>query len=422
MSNLPSQQNLSTTSNLVLYSASWLVPLSQDPIAQGAVVIADDRIVAVGPLSDLQNQYPGVEHIPFSGILMPPLVNGHIHLELSHLGHVPRPGPDQKMTSWIEDLLKLRETEKELDLKKCMEEAIEDQYRSGSILLLDIGNRHDRFFDLGEKPCDIIPLLEIIGPTQVALDHSIATIVQLGPKIAATAHAPYSTAGKLIWHLKQASLKQGTLFSIHVAESKDEREFLQKGTGCFRDFLEKRNAWDGSFGFEEEGLSGTVAYLDQLGVLDSNTLCVHCVHLTEDEIKILAKRKAFVCLCPGSNRYLRVGKAPLDMMLKHNLLPAIGTDSLASNEKLDLWREMQLLQVEHPGVQPSTILKMATLGGAKALNRDKDYGTLEQNKRAKFLHVDDPRLQGINGGEELLSVLVGLGRPNQVSWIHNKQQ
>ena len=82
---------------------------------------------------------------------------------------------------------------------------------------------------------------------------------------------------------------------------------------------------------------------------------------------LLAETKSKVCLCPGSNRYLGAGTAPVENYLRRGILPALGTDSLTSNPVLSLWREMRLLAEEHPAVDPADILRMATLGGAEAL-------------------------------------------------------
>ncbi len=384
-------------------------------------MVRDGNIEAIGKLADLQQVYQNIEHIPCSGVFMPPLVNAHIHLELSHMSHVPRPSPGQKMTDWIEALLILREGEQKDHVLACMQGVIREQYDSGCILLADIGNRLDREGVTKEGRPEILSLLEFLGPTRQAVQHALSVLKPLDTQNAVTAHAPYSTTGELISHLKKISLSTQTLFSIHVAESGDEIEFLSQGTGSFRDFLEKRGAWDGSFPFEKRGEKGAAYYLDKLGVLDSRTLCVHCVHLTEEEIRLLAGRKASVCLCPGSNRYLRVGSAPLEEMLKYDLLPAIGTDSLASNENLDMWREMQLLVEEHPRVAPSTILAMATLGGARALLREDEFGTLAPRKCAYFLNIDDPKLKDIHNGDELLRVLAVSGRPEKVQWVHHPE-
>jgi cytosine/adenosine deaminase-related metal-dependent hydrolase len=103
---------------------------------------------------------------------------------------------------------------------------------------------------------------------------------------------------------------------------------------------------------------------------------------------LLAKTKAKVCLCPGSNRYLSVGTAPVENYLRRGILPALGTDSLTSNPELSLWQEMRLLAEEHPSVDPTDILCMATLGGAEALGLDGQLGSLEPGKTAAFLTVN----------------------------------
>ena len=158
-------------------------------------------------------------------------------------------------------------------------------------------------------------------------------------------------------------------------------------------------------------------YLRQLGILDSMTLCVHCVHITENEIRLLANSGAHICLCPGSNRFLRVGKAPVQNMLKYGLLPALGTDSIASNETLDLWREMRILREDHPGIDPGKILEMASLGGAAALQCADDFGSLSPGRRAVFLEVNPEGLDRVISESQLADILTLNGRPQEVSWI-----
>jgi len=134
---------------------------------------------------------------------------------------------------------------------------------------------------------------------------------------------------------------------------------------------------------------------------------------------MLAEHGCKVCLCPGSNRFLRVGVAPLEMMLRCGLLPAIGTDSLASNEELDLWREMRILREDHPMISSSRILAMATIGGAQALGREQDFGVLASGRKAAFLNVDSPALQGARDAEQLLDMLTGGGRPEILRWVND---
>ena len=111
-----------------------------------------------------------------------------------------------------------------------------------------------------------------------------------------------------------------------------------------------------------------------------------------------------VCLCPGSNRFLGVGSAPVERYLAQGILPALGTDSLASNPELSLWREMRLLAEASDAPDPSVIFAMATLGGAQALHLDAHLGSLEPGKEADVLAV--PLAEPAATPEALMQALV----------------
>ncbi len=400
----------------LLYSAPWVLPIVKPAIQDGAIAVKAGRIEAVGTVAEIRAGFSDREEIRCRGVLMPGLVNAHIHLELSHLTAVQRPAAGRKMCDWIEDLLRSRGesglTVSERELYR--QQALHNQHRSGVVLLADIGNEP-------QPPQHGLPVVflfrEFLAPTGQATAAAKALLSKLPDSVAATAHAPYSTSPELLRVLKKRTTRLGQVFSLHVAESPEEIEFLRSATGSFRDFLERRGAWDETFSDNGDDLEGTVMYLRRLGLLDSRTLCVHCVHITENEIRLLANSGAHICLCPGSNRFLRVGKAPVQHMLRHGLLPALGTDSIASNETLDLWREMGILRADHPGIDPGKILEMATLGGAVALQCADDFGSLSPGRKAVLLEVHPQRLGRVVSESELVDILTLNGRPQMVSWI-----
>jgi cytosine/adenosine deaminase-related metal-dependent hydrolase len=183
-------------------------------------------------------------------------------------------------------------------------------------------------------------------------------------------------------------------------------EFLQSGQGPFRTFLEERGVWDGSF---TPPATGPVHYLEGLDLLDHQTLCVHAVHLGDDEIQLLAEKKAKVCLCPGSNRFLGVGRAQPEKMLAAGIRPCLGTDSLASNPQLSLWREMAILAQDHPALPAETIVAMATRYGAEALGQSRQ-GHLQKGSCRPFLAV-------AYGGNDPFDFLVRDVAPKELSWL-----
>ena len=402
-----------------LYLAPWVVPISSPVIHDGAVAIANGRILAVGSSDTLRAQFVEARVECCQGVLLPGLVNAHIHLELSAYPHIPPPFPDESFCDWIRSLLRVRQeggiTPEEI--VGAARQMLRQQHDAGVLLLLDIGNIQPSPLLTNPSSAQVNFLLELLGPTAKAEEEVLARIASLPDSVAATPHALYSTTPGIMNALKQRADRLGHILSLHVAESADEIELLSSGQGCFRSFLEERGAWENTFPPPGIDSHGAVEYLERLGLLGANTLCVHCVQVSEKEVQLLSARGCKVCLCPGSNRFLGGGVAPLEQMLHHKLLPALGTDSIASNEALDLWREMRILREDHPGVSPAEILAMATLGGAAALGREQDFGTLAPGRKAIFLNVDSQILQGVRNEEPLLAALTGGGRPTKIRWI-----
>ncbi len=401
--------------NLV-YTAPWILPASSPGIKEGAIVANSNRIVAVGSQKKIFQDYPNCRVIDLSGAIIPPLVNCHIHLELSYLQDAKRPELGDTMVDWIESLLHKRQVFHNNDIiVKAMKDTMRDQFNSGVILMADIGNTSEKSINITDNYPEIISILELLAPTQQRTSRAIDDLVKIDDNQLVSPHAPYSTSANLIATLKKRATKNKHIFTIHLAESLDEIECICNRQGAFRRFLEKRESW------EEEMLGegryiGAVDYLNSLGVLDHKTLCVHCVHVEDEEIMLLAEKRAKVCLCPGSNEFLRVGRAPLEKLLHQKILPAIGTDSYASNELLDMWREMQILCTNHPNVHPGKILAMATLGGAAALHRADDYGTLEPGKKSIFLEIQIERAEKLKE-IDLLKILTQNGRPASINWV-----
>lgn len=403
---------------IIIHRAPWLVTVARPVPAAGAIAVAGGRILAVGEFAELQAEYPGAGIWDHHGCaLVPPLVNAHIHLELSHLA---RPGPHsvpESFTAWVAELLARREQLGATgeNVAAAARQTLDQQYRSGVIALADIGNTDTTVKLAGDAPGGLYHFREFLGLTRNAARENLAVLAGEPEQNRCTAHAPYSTHADLITALKRRARRWGHLFPIHVAESQAENELVSSGGGELKDFLRQRGFWDDSFQPTGIDNSGSVRYLHQLGVLDERTLCVHCVHVGREEVRLLADSKAKICLCPGSNRFLGVGRAPVALFLQHGILPALGTDSLASNRELSLWREIRLLQEDHPDLEPADIFAMATLGGATALGIEQDYGTLEQGKSADFLAVPLP--DGIKAPGQLLNYLVTGGPAIQPVWI-----
>lgn len=388
-------------------------------VADGAVVLHGETIAAVGLFRELSQEYSGgtvVDHPDC--VLMPGLINAHIHLELSNLAHLGRMNPAASFTGWIGGMLNEREALGVTGphVEDAARTVLQTQYESGVLALADIGNTGVVRKLVDGFPGLLFPFLEYLGLTRGSLVPALKKLEKTGEDIACTAHAPYSTHPELIRALKKRADRLGFLFPIHVAEPVSENSLLAHGTGEMADFLRERGFYEDVFSRVGFDIEGPVQYLHTLGVLDGKTLCVHAVHVSENEIALLKESEAKVCLCPGSNRFLQVGTAPVAAYLRQGLLPALGTDSAASNPEISIWREMQILAVDHPEVDPYDILKMATLGGAAALGIEREYGVLGPGRPGRFLAVTVPE-DIIHGKQEICAALVHGGSGTQPQWI-----
>ena len=395
-------------SSLTLHKAPWVVPVSGPVVADAGVVVDGETILAVDELAPLQAQYPQAQVVDHPrSALTPALVNAHIHLELSHLVELSQRPSGPSFTQWIEQLLYLRDSlgitgpEIEAASQACADQ----QYDSGVSVLADIGNTTIGGAVESRSRCQVLAFKEYLGLAGFTLKKNLERLTDEPETQRCSAHAPYSTHPQLIQALKQRASSLGHTLPIHVAEPPAEQEMLAQGRGEMVDFVRSRGFWDGSF--TPPGQAGSIRYLYELGVLDETTLCVHAIHVDPEEITMLAGEGAKVCLCPGSNQFLAVGTAPVDRFLAAGILPALGTDSVASNPELSLWREMALLAKNYPQVDAADIFAMATLGGAQALQLDSLRGTLASGKTADLLAIT--LTETVQDQQQLMRYLVSAG-------------
>ncbi|OGQ93531.1 MAG: hypothetical protein A2464_00145 [Deltaproteobacteria bacterium RIFOXYC2_FULL_48_10] len=131
-----------------------------------------------------------------------------------------------------------------------------------------------------------------------------------------------------------------------------------------------------------------------MGLLDPLTLAVHLLQVTPKDMDILARSQVKVCVCPRSNHNLHGRLPDIERMILKGIRPALGTDSLASCDSLNIWDEMAFIAKHYPGLDPRTLFSMATHNGAKALGLEHVTGTIAQGKRADFIYRPmDPKTE-----------------------------
>jgi len=353
-----------------------------EPIKSGAVAVADGRIAAVGPAEELLELSPSGDVLNAgNSIILPGLVNTHSHLAMTLLRGI---ADDIPLKEWLEQHIwpveskyMNRETVRlgtELATAEQLLAGVTttaDMYFFGdevSAVLAEAGMRGVVAESLIDIPTPRCATPEEMLEKQRELLETYSSHPLITPSVAA--HSPYSVSAANL--VKEAELAEEYEVSmqIHLAETTWEVEKL----------------------LGEKGVS-PVAYLADLGVLSERTVAAHCVHVSSEDIELLAEFEAGVSHNPVSNLKLASGVSPVPAMVAAGVKVGLGTDGAASNNTLDLLRDMQLAALLHKGIvgDPTvlparTMLEMVTINGARVLGLE-NIGTLTEGREADLICV-----------------------------------
>jgi cytosine/adenosine deaminase-related metal-dependent hydrolase len=212
-----------------------------------------------------------------------------------------------------------------------------------------------------------------------------------------TPHTLYTTHPDVVQATLRRSREASSRASLHLSEHPGEREFLERGTGPLLGWASNLKLDVAAFPVPK---LSPIAYADQLGLLAPDVILVHLTTATRAELDLVAARGAPVVLCPRSNLYIELRLPPVLDVLAAGIVPALGTDSLASNTTLDPLAEARAVLERFPTVPVARLLEMVSLAGAKALGRD-DLGRIEKGAKPGVLFVE----VDLEGGDPLRKVI-----------------
>lgn len=367
--------------NILIKNCFILTGQQDQPVVQGEVAVEGSRLLQVGAAGRLPADWRPERVIDGSDHLcMPGLVNCHTHAAMTLLRSF---ADDLPLMEWLST--KIWPAEERLtgeDVYWATLLSIVEMVRSGTTTFNDMYFFMDDAARAVEKAGARAVLARGLignGPgAEQALEESRSFLnrwqggaggrinVWLGP------HAPYTCPPEYLIKVLQVAEEFQTGIHIHVAETVDEVEQIQKQYG-----------------------KTPVAYLNDLGVFRVPVLAAHCVHLTEADIATMAERSVAVAHNPESNMKLASGIAPVSAMRRSGITVGLGTDGASSNNNLDMFEEMRTAALLHkvanqdPLVLPALeVLAMATRDGARALGLDSQVGVLEPGYKADLILVD----------------------------------
>lgn len=393
---------------MILFAARWVLPMCAPAVRDGVVAVEAGLVRWVGPLASPECPRGELRDLG-EGVLLPGLINAHCHLELSHLaGEVPW---GDGFVPWIEALVARRGAD-DAQIRSATADAIEASWTAGTVAVGDVSNALAHLDLLAASKLRAVVFLELLAwdPERAAATlawgeerlRAAGEGLGRGLELRLAAHAPHSVSPELLRLLA----RQDGPAAIHLAESPDETSFLRDGSGAWPAFLARRGL--GEIGFAPPGLS-PVRHLEALGALHPRLVAVHGVQVGADDRARLARSGASLVLCPRSNRNLGVGTADVPALLAAGVRLALGTDSLASVDTLDVLDDAVLLHRQFPGLDPAAIVRMATTGGADALGLD-DLGVLAPGRAAALAwspakgNIEDPHLHLLSGRARVMPV------------------
>ncbi|MCU1676382.1 MAG: amidohydrolase [Frankiales bacterium] len=377
---------------ITVHAASVVVPIVSPPIADGAVVVDGERIVAVGRRTDIESSYGAAAHT-YDGVLTPGLVNAHTHLELTM--HADMAAVDEPFDVWIGMFLRrYRETTPEQWLDSARD-GIRRSFAAGTTAVADVVTHGYGAQAAAEFGIAGIRYQEVVGADDVRWPHIRQEIeLRLDRADAGLSpHTLYTVSSEALRDVAAMARARGIRLHPHAAETVAESEFVATGTGLLAAHAERMGLLLDLAGF---GSGGTpVQRLDALGLLGDDVHLAHGIHVDAADRALLRQRRTAVALCPRSNAILRAGEAPVADYLREGNVVAVGTDSLASNVDLDVLGDVRALhalarkQGYEAGDLSRSLFEAATVGGSVALGRT-DIGRLAPGARADLAVFDVP--------------------------------
>lgn len=363
-------------------TADYIFPINQKSIKNGVIVVDESgTILQLGE----QQHFDAKELESHKGIICPGFVNTHCHLELSHMKGKVNTGTS--LIPFISNVVQFRDIpQKKIDA--AIAKGDREMYKEGIVAVGDISNKTDTAAQKNKSEINYYTFVEMFDFLQDAwaddtfqqykaiFDNQSASS---GNKKSMVPHAPYSVSQSLFKKLNTANPNNCTV-SLHNQETPDENLFFQKKKGDFINFY--KNFDINIDAFQATG-KNSIDYALEFMNPKCKTLFVHNTMSTKADIEKAHSwsKNCYWATCPNANLYIENRLPNYQNFLDTNAKVTIGTDSLTSNWQLSIVEEMKTIAKYQSYVPLETLLKWATLNGAKALGYESELGSLEVGKK-----------------------------------------
>ena len=372
--------------------ADWLLTCDEEfsIVANGAIAF-DKKIIDIGTIEEFREKYPmdKLEYLGHDSILMPGLINTHVHLEFSANKTTLKYG---NFVQWLFSVIENREDLIEKATEELIDDELDKMIQNGTTT---IGAISSYGFDMNsciKSPLNVLYFTEVLGSKQDMIDTLFLDFKEklksaqnyscdnFIPGVAI--HSPYSTHPFLIREVLKIARENNMAVSTHFQESVAENDWLNYSSGEFELFF--KDMLD-----QHQSLTHPSAFLDQFKNIKHLSF-THCVQANEKELMQIKNLGATITHCPNSNRLLN--NSILNLSYLDNIPLAMGTDGLSSNHTLNMFEELRNSFFMHTNLDPDhlaiKLLQAVTSGGANALGLKK--GILKKDYDADIISFKLP--------------------------------
>ena len=362
-----------------------------EKILSGRNVLITDQDGEIINIIDGKDAGEDVEIL--KGIISPGFINAHCHLELSHLKNVI---PEK--TGLIDFVFKIVSERHfaEDEILAAIEKGEQEMLQNGIVGVGDICNNFLSAAQKEKRNLRYYNFVETSGwlPQVAALRFEKSKtifddFVKKNLKASIVPHAPYSVSENL-WK-EMIPFFPGKTVTIHNQENADEDLFFEEGKGDFTKMY-KMMKLDNSF-YQPTKIRSVESYFEKFYSATS-VILVHNTFTKQKDLDFINEHKnktqlVSFCLCPNANLYIENTLPPVNLFLENDVNIILGTDSVASNHQLNILEEIKTIVKSFPEIKTETLLKWATINGAKALQMEKESGSFEKGKKPGIILIEN---------------------------------
>ena len=374
------------TDSILIHNCTLAATPDTPLLAEAWLLTKGDTIAAIGTAADLKQQDVSQTTTIIDGqgkLLAPGLINGHNHCAMTLFRGL---ADDLELATWLTEHIfpaEARYVNEEM-VYHCSKLAAAEMILSGTTTVADgyffEGQAAQAFVNTGMRAVAAQGIIDFPAPGVPNPAQNLETVAAFldawqgrHPRItpAIFAHSPYTCSNQTLQQAKELATQRQVPFFIHVAESRQEQGMIQAPQG-----------------------TSPIRHLAALGLLDPDTICIHGVWLDDEDLDLLAGNGSGVVVCPQSHLKLASGMAPVSAMIERGIRVGLGTDGCASNNSLDMFREMDLLcktqkvhTLDATALPARQALRCATVTNASLLGLG-DIGQLLPGHKADLILLD----------------------------------